>query len=79
MKNVVVVRQESNWEDDGGDHDPCLITVSDVDFAFLEECANGDEADSDTMETVDAIVAAAKRPALPTQVDGVFNIWHCYG
>lgn len=80
MKTAVVVLQHENWEDDGGDHDPRLVTIADPDFAFLASLAETDDADAriaerSEMDRVRAILAAAATPGLPCQLDAVFNIW----
>lgn len=73
-KNVVVVMQQSNWEDSGGDHDPILITVDDQMFEELETCANSIEPFCS--DSIREAVFECERPSLPCTLDAVFNIWY---
>ena len=71
--NVVVVRQQENWEDDGGSHDPILLTVTEDVFTELERL---EAADAEPMN-IDFVAKLLSGPDLtcPCQLDGVFNIW----
>ncbi len=74
MKNVVVSFQHENWEDDGGDHDPKLYSVSDEMFDRLEKLEGMDEVYSEDFEDI----VLSPSPELPCTLDGVFNIWYKY-
>jgi len=72
--NVIVVMQHVNWEDDGGSHDPVLVTVDQTTFTELEGYDNG-KTPADYWDLRDRINAMPK-PYVPCQLDAVFNIWH---
>jgi hypothetical protein len=74
MKIIVVVVQQENWEDDGGDHDPNIFEVDDADFDWVAKLH--DKVTSGDM--VDKFYTAARQIPVgifPMQIDGVFNIW----
>jgi hypothetical protein len=71
MKTIVCSLQEQNWEDDGGDHDPFVVQVSDTEFADLTK----DD------EIVDSAVADDLRDrgiplTAPVTIDWVGTIWY---
>jgi hypothetical protein len=72
--NVVVVMQHVNWEDDGGEHDPVLVTVDQQFLTELETYHNG-AVPADAWGLKDRL-RNTPRPTLPCQLDAVFNIWH---
>jgi hypothetical protein len=77
MKNVVITLQEENWEDDGGDHDPSLVTISDDEFAQLQiEHEAGDTVSSNRNDEILKMIDTAPSPALPCEMHGVFGIWY---
>lgn len=85
-KNVVVVMQQENWEDDGGDHDPVLFQVSDKDFDFLEtlrqqvsDSATVDQVFSigrDAVNSILTMMQASPDVRAPCMVDAMFNFWY---
>jgi len=74
MLNVVVVLQHINWEDDGGAHDPFLVTVDQDLFTELKGYDAGTYP-SDAYELRGRLLTCPT-PSLPCQIDAVFNIWH---
>ena len=86
MKNVVVTRQEENWQDDGGSHNPGMSTISDEDFDWMvkltKDFANGvmeGNISSDDEEKIGEILCAGPDVKLPATIDGVFNFWYSWG
>lgn len=80
MKRVVIVMQEENWEDDGGDHDPDLIKVSDKDFDRLVELHNKGTINGDEHDEVRAIISTGQTQwEFPCEIHRIFNFWHRYG
>lgn len=78
--NVVVVMQEENWEDDGGAHDPALISLTPAEFLRFQAAAEASSAiDSDEADALEAIIHNAACPSLPCTVHAVLNIWHRSG
>jgi hypothetical protein len=76
MKNIVITLQDVNWDDDGGDHDAALISVSDQDFGAIGADASSDTpVDYARRDALRDIVRAAVVPTLPCEIHGVFNIW----
>jgi hypothetical protein len=79
MKTVVIVQQNDNWEDDGGDHDPLLISLSDADFITIKTWHDTGEPISDSDHDRLGLMLAAGTPCTcPCNLDGVFNIWWRY-
>ena len=86
MKTYVVVMQDENWQDDGGDHDPFVVQISDPEIAArLEQQPTIpnwiDPADPDDMSRPNAdLTLALEKGKLteityPLQIDGVLNFW----
>jgi hypothetical protein len=78
MHNVVVVMQEENWQDDGGEHDPILVTVNDSELKVLQD-AESSVVGTDLNYEIRSILERAPAPSLPCELTAVFNIWYGYG
>lgn len=77
--NAVIVMQEDNWEDDGGAHDPVLVTLTAAELTRFRAAAEAASSiDSDEADALKAIVDKAPRPSLPCTIHDVLNIWHRY-
>ena len=77
--NAVIVMQEDNWEDDGGAHNPVLVTLTAAELTRFQAAAGASSAiDSDEADALEAIITKAPRPSLPRTIHDVLNIWHRY-
>lgn len=75
-RHVVIVLQHENWEDDGGDHDPVLITLTKAQFDVLEAAHTGRVIDDTEVDALRDLIHAAPVPALPCTIHAVFNFWY---
>jgi len=75
-RNVVITLQHENWEDDGGDHDPHLVTISKAQFDALEAASTGRTIGGDEADAVRDLIRNAPSPSLPCTLHAVFNFWH---
>ena len=75
-KTVVIVMQEQNWEDDGGAHDPFVVTISDEDYEELKgvDIMERSGQHEDLYDRVWKSIVAD--PQFPMQIDDVLNIWY---
>lgn len=77
-KNIVLVTQEENWQDDGGSHNPIALTVSEEDYLLLRQLEKKDP-DEVAWEVIDNILdRSTKIDKFPIMIDGLFNIWYKY-
>lgn len=75
-KTVVIVMQEQNWEDDGGAHDPFVVTISNEDYQELKGI-NIMERSGQHEDLYDRVWDSIVRdPQFPMQIDDVLNIWY---
>jgi mannitol/fructose-specific phosphotransferase system IIA component len=74
-KTVVIVMQEQNWEDDGGSHDPFVVTISDEDYEELR-AVDMLERSGAHEELYERMNAGMIDPTYPLQIDDVLNIWY---
>lgn len=91
MKTYVCSLQQENWDDDGGDHDPFIIQVTDEEGAKLEaahavadcrliryvDMADPDDAAHPYAEESLIILQneVATPWVFPMEIDGVLNFW----
>ena len=74
-KTVVIVMQEQNWEDDGGSHDPFVVTISDEDYEELRAVSMLERSGAHE-ELYERMNAGMIDPTYPLQIDDVLNIWY---
>lgn len=79
MKTLVVSFQHENWEDDGGEHDPEIIQISDEDFVMLDSIDVLDRGDADQEELYNRLLSSIIRePEFPLQIDYAMTVWFSY-
>ena len=74
-KTVVIVMQEQNWEDDGGSHNPFVVTISDEDYEELRKVELLEQSGAHE-ELYERMNAGMIDPTYPLQIDDVLNIWY---
>ena len=74
-KTVVIVMQEQNWEDDGGAHDPFVVTISDEDYEELRQIELLERSGAHE-ELYERMNDGMIDPTYPLQIDDVLNIWY---
>ena len=91
MKTYVCTMQQENWEDDGGDHDPFIIQVSDEEGQWLESFVesasllpgrhiNEDDKEEMEMPYADMVLLIRRSKvalpwSLPITIDGILAFW----
>jgi hypothetical protein len=73
MHFIAVSLQEENWEDDGGDHDPFVTTVTTAELGQIQ--AGG------TLKEGDPLIKklrAATPVQLPVQIEWIGTVWTKY-
>ena len=82
MLNVAINVQEEDWEDDGGAHDPFIVSVEKVEEidaafgAYLRKLVEENKVEGYWPKEVPDLSSAIVKP--PCMVDGVFPIWFKY-
>ena len=80
MKHIAMNLQHENWEDDGGDHDPFVVAISDEDFDTLQARLNSAEyvicANEDTDDGVFlARICENVVTEFPVTIDDCVVVW----
>lgn len=74
-KNIVLVTQEQNWEQDGGEHDPEAWTVLDADYVALQKMESNDPDENDFYDIQEILKRSTPITEFPVMIDAVMNIW----
>lgn len=76
--NVIVVFQEADWQDDGGDHDPIARTVDQKTLQKLQNMASTPCVNTSDVWELGKELTSSPEPQFPCTIHQMFNIWHTH-
>lgn len=80
-KTIAMNLQHENWEDDGGDHDVFVVTISNEDYETLKALESDGllSDESDLYERLTSALYSDEPVSFPVTIDDALTIWYCYG